>query len=77
MSQHPSLKSSSKLKGDRNVLKRYERIAKLVKELGEEVSIFPFRLPKYKRVRIKVSKKAEAQPKEEESTEAKKEEEKK
>lgn len=64
MSQHPSLKISSKAKRHRSVLKRAERI-KLLEELGkwkEGNSVFG--LPKVKTLRIKL-KKEKAAPAEE------------
>jgi small basic protein (TIGR04137 family) len=57
MSRHPSLKGGGIESGQRNVLKRYERVAMLLKK-GEEVH--PFNLPKYKRKRLKGIKKETA-----------------
>ena len=61
MSQHPSLKSSDRLKQHRSVLKRYERL-RILKEKGEwadDDSVYG--LPKLKIVRFKIKKeKAEA-----------------
>lgn len=50
MSRHPSLKGGGIESGQRNVLKRYERVAMLLKKGGE---VHPFNLPKYKRKRLK------------------------
>ena len=56
MSQHPSLKSSDKMKQHRSVLKRYERL-RILKEKGtwsEEDSVFG--LPKVKILKFKIKK---------------------
>ena len=56
MSQHPSLRSSEKMRQHRSVLKRYERL-RLLKEKGlwdKEGSVFG--LPKVKMVRFKIKK---------------------
>ena len=57
MSQHPSLRSASKSKQHRSVLKRFERI-KLLKDkeewAEEEDSVFG--LPKVKTLKLKASK---------------------
>lgn len=56
MSQHPSLRSSEKMKQHRSVLKRFERL-RMLKEKGEwaeEGSVFG--LPKVKIVRYKIKK---------------------
>lgn len=55
MSQHPSLRSSGKLTQQRNVLKRYERVLRILKEKGEE-GLSVFALPKYKRPRLKAGR---------------------
>ncbi len=65
MSQHTSLRASSKTKRHRSVFKRYERIKILKKEgrLKDEDSIFG--LPKVKSIKIKIKKekvKEEAAP---------------
>ena len=56
MSQHSSLRASSKTKRHRSVFKRYERIKILKKEgrLKDEDSIFG--LPKVKSIKIKIKK---------------------
>ena len=53
MSKHPSLKIKTQAQ-QRNVLKRFERIALMMKKSGEEVDVF--KLPKYKRKRLKTAK---------------------
>lgn len=53
MSQHKSLKRD-KWKNKRNVRKRYERIAKLIKEAKYLKSVY--NLPKEKIVRLKIKK---------------------
>ncbi|MBL7069478.1 MAG: small basic protein [Candidatus Omnitrophica bacterium] len=63
MTQHPSLRSDSKTKKHRSVLKRFERL-KHLKEKGEwedETSIFG--LPKLKIIKFKI-KKEKAAPEE-------------
>jgi len=63
MSLHPSLKTSTRGKKHRTVLKRYERYAALKEKgiLKEEDSIFG--MPKLKIMRIKIKKeKAEEKP---------------
>ncbi|MDP8216485.1 MAG: hypothetical protein P9L98_04120 [Candidatus Kaelpia imicola] len=62
MSRHPSLKIKDSDLQHRNVLKRFERIAMFLKKSGEE-GIEVFKLPKYKRKRLKALKK---EPKKEE-----------
>ncbi len=56
MSQHPSLRSASKSKQHRSVLKRFERIQLLKdkEEWAEEDSVFG--LPKVKTLKLKTSK---------------------
>ena len=56
MSQHPSLRSASKSKQHRSVLKRFERIRFLKdkEEWEEEDSVFG--LPKVKTLKLKASK---------------------
>ncbi len=57
MAQHPSLRSSSKSKQHRSVLKRFEKIEILKKKgLWEEDKDSAFGLPKVKVVRFKVKK---------------------
>ncbi|MFN7169956.1 MAG: small basic protein [Candidatus Omnitrophota bacterium] len=56
MSQHPSLKFSRADTRHRNVLKRIERI-KLLREQGKLETIDSlFKLPKVKRIRLKIKK---------------------
>jgi len=62
MSRHPSLKIKDSGLQHRNVLKRFERIAMFLKKSGQE-SMDVFKLPKYKRKRLKGAKK---EPKKEE-----------
>ncbi len=57
MAQHPSLRSSSKSKQHRSVLKRFEKIEVLKKKgLWKEDEDSVFGLPKVKVVRFKVKK---------------------
>ncbi len=57
MAQHPSLRSSSKSKQHRSVLKRFEKIEALKKKgLWKEDEDSVFGLPKVKVVRFKVKK---------------------
>ena len=69
MSRHPSLKIKDSDLQHRNVLKRFERIALFLKKSGED-GLEIFKLPKYKRKRLKALKK---EPKKDaaEGTEAK------
>lgn len=53
MSKHPSLKVKTQAQ-QRNVLKRFERVGMVIKAGEEEVNVF--RLPKYKRKRLKAAK---------------------
>lgn len=64
MSQHPSLRSSEKLKAHRSVLKRYERV-KILKEKDEwkeEDSVYGLQKVKIVRFKIKKEKAAAAEP---------------
>ena len=63
MSRHPSLKVKDSDLQHRNVLKRFERIAMFLTKSGEE-GLEVFKLPKYKRKRLKALKK---EPKKEEA----------
>ncbi len=56
MSRHPSLKIKDSDLQHRNVLKRFERIAIFLKKSGED-GLEVFKLPKYKRKRLKALKK--------------------
>ena len=56
MSQHSSLRSSALSTRHRNVLKRYERIKKLVKDDRWKEGMPVFGLPKVKSIKIKVKK---------------------
>jgi len=69
MSRHPSLKIKDSDLQHRNVLKRFERIALFLKKSGED-GLEVFKLPKYKRKKLKALKK---EPKKDaaEGTEAK------
>jgi len=62
MAQHPSLRSSSKSKQHRSVLKRFEKIEVLKKKgLWKEGEDSVFGLPKVKVVRFKVKKEKAAE----------------
>ncbi|MDP8234487.1 MAG: hypothetical protein P9M06_06800 [Candidatus Saelkia tenebricola] len=52
MARHPSLKIKDTDLQHRNVLKRFERITMFLKKSGEE-SLTVFKLPKFKRKRVK------------------------
>ncbi len=56
MSQHPSLRVGGVGARHRNVLKRYERIKKLVEAEKWDESMTVFGLPKVKSQKIKVNK---------------------
>ena len=56
MARHPSLKINDSDLQHRNVLKRFERITMFLKKSGEE-NLTVFKLPKFKRKRLKVLKK--------------------
>ncbi len=56
MARHPSLKMKSTDLQKRNVLKRFERVLQAMKESTDE-KVDIFRLPKFKRVRLKGVKK--------------------
>lgn len=61
MTQHPSLRASSKDKQHRSVLKRFEKIEQLKKKgLWKEGENSPFGLPKVKTLRFKVKKEKSA-----------------
>jgi len=75
MARHPSLKIKDSDLQHRNVLKRFERIAMFLKKSGEE-NLSVFKLPKFKRKRLKglkkeVKKEEAAVPSEGESGEKK------
>ena len=72
MSQHPSLRVDSVGIKHRNVLKRFERIKKILNE-GEwpdEQSIY--NLPKFKSIKLKVKKGGRKEKEEEEGKDTKK-----
>ena len=56
MARHPSLKIKDSALQHRNVLKRFERITMFLKKSGEE-NLTVFKLPKFKRKRLKGLKK--------------------
>ena len=56
MARHPSLKINDSDLQHRNVLKRFERITMFLKKSGEE-NLSVFKLPKFKRKRLKGVKK--------------------
>ncbi len=66
MSKHPSLKIKAQAQ-QRNVLKRFERVAMVIDSGEEKVDVF--RLPKYKRKRLKAAKHEAKEEKEEQETE--------
>ncbi|MFO8052856.1 MAG: small basic protein [Candidatus Omnitrophota bacterium] len=66
MGLHPSLKRGQKLGGERSVLKRSERIKRLIEEDKWEEGDSVLGLPKVKVVKMKAIKKEK--PKEEEET---------
>lgn len=58
MSLHKSFKSSNSLKGHRNVLKRFERIKKMIKEERfDENKESVFKLPKIRSIKISTKSK--------------------
>lgn len=63
MSQHPSLKASSFGTRHRNVLKRYERIKRLMLAERWDPAKSPFGLAKVRSIKIKVRKAKAAAPK--------------
>lgn len=67
MGKHPSLKIKTQAQ-QRNVLKRFERVALVIKKGGEDVSVF--KLPKYKRKRLKAAKQVVKKEAEEQKPEA-------
>ena len=56
MARHPSLKIKDSDLQHRNVLKRFERITMFLKKSGED-NLSVFKLPKFKRKRLKGVKK--------------------
>ncbi len=56
MARHPSLKTKESDLQHRNVLKRFERVAMIFKKSLDE-NLSAFKLPKYKRKRLKGLKK--------------------
>ncbi len=74
MGLHPSLKRAEKLGGERSVLKRTERIKRLIEEDKWQEGDPVLGLPKIKVVKMKTMKKEK--PKEDETAEAAKTEEK-
>ncbi len=66
MGLHPSLKRAQKLGGERSVLKRSERIKRLIEEEKWEEGDSVLGLPKIKVVKMKAMKKEKPKEKEEE-----------
>ncbi|MCF7887164.1 MAG: small basic protein [Candidatus Omnitrophica bacterium] len=66
MGLHPSLKRGQKLGGERSVLKRSERIKRLIEEDKWEEGDSVLGLPKVKVVKMKAIKKEKPKEKEEE-----------
>ncbi|HDL09830.1 MAG TPA: hypothetical protein ENG39_01065 [Candidatus Omnitrophica bacterium] len=66
MSRHPSLKIKTQAQ-QRNVLKRFERVAMVINSGEDEVNVF--KLPKYKRKRLKAAKHVAKEEREEQKTE--------
>jgi small basic protein (TIGR04137 family) len=71
MGLHPSLKRGQKLGGERSVLKRSERIKRLLEEEKWEEGDSVLGLPKVKVVKMKAIKKEKPKEKEEEKETAK------
>ena len=65
MGLHPSLKRAEKLGGERSVLKRAERIKRLIEEEKWEEGNSVLGLPKVKVVKMKAMKKEKAKKEEE------------
>lgn len=73
MSLHPSLRQGDKKGASRTVLKRYERIKKIVEKDQWDEDSKVFGLPKTKIVRMKVAKKEKKQEETQEKKETPKE----